>query len=73
MNRKVLEIIRSNPHIYNFLREESFHYEYLLQNPEYIKVIDKLAKEKYKITFFDKMDRLSDNLTLIKTFLDVIE
>lgn len=72
MDRMVLNIIRNNPMIYNFLRDESYYYTYLYQDPNYIKVIEKLAKNKYKVKYTDRMDKLSNNLELIKTFLDVI-
>ena len=72
MDRNVLQIIRNNPHIYNFLREESYHYKYLLNDPNYIKIIDRLAKEKYHLRFTDRIERLGNNLELLKTFLDII-
>ena len=72
MDRKVLQIIRTNPYIYSFLREDSSHYKYLINDPNYIKEIDRLAKERYKLRFSDKMDRLSNNLEILKTFLEII-
>ena len=72
MDRRVLNIIRNNPMIYAFLRDESYHYIYLYKDPNYIKVIEKLAREKYKLKYTDRMDRLSNSLELIKTFFDVI-
>lgn len=72
MDRRLLQIIRNNPHIYNFLRDESYHYKYLLKDPNYIRKIDRLAKEKYHLRFTDKIDNLSNNLELLKTFLDII-
>ena len=72
MDRKVLQIIRTNPYIYSFLREDSSHYKYLINDPNYIKEIDRLSKERYKLRFSDKMDRLSNNLEILKTFLEII-
>lgn len=72
MDRRVLNIIRNNPMIYAFLRDESYHYIYLYQDPNYIKTIEKLAKERYKVKYSDRIDKISNNLELIKTFLDVI-
>lgn len=72
MDKNILKIIRSNPHIYNFLRDESHHYKYLLADSNYIREIDRLAKEKYHLRFTDKIDSLSNNLELLKTFLDII-
>ena len=72
MDKNILKIIRSNPHIYNFLRDESYHYKYLLTDYNYIREIDRLAKEKYHLRFTDRITRLSNNLELLKTFLDII-
>lgn len=72
MDKNILKIIRSNPHIYNFLRDESHHYKYLLNDSNYIREIDRLAKEKYHLRFTDKIDSISNNLELLKTFLDII-
>ena len=73
MDKEIVNIIRNNPIIYNFLREESYHYKYLYRDPNYIKKIENLAKEKYKLTTVDKIERLKDNINLINTFLSVIE
>ena len=72
MDRKVLQIIRTNPYIYSFFMVDSSHYKYLVNDPSYIKEIDRLAKERYKLRFSDKMDRLSNNLEILKTFLEII-
>lgn len=73
MSEETLYIIRHNPHIYNFLREESYHYTYLYRDNNYIKTIDRLAKEKYKLTLSDKIERIKDKINLINTFLSVID
>ena len=73
MDTEILNIIRSNPHIYSYLREDSSHYKYLLKDKNYLRYIDNLAKEKYKLIRIDKLDRLSDNLKLIEAFLDVMK
>ena len=72
MDRRVLSVIRNNPNIYNLLRDESYHYIYLYRDPNYLRTLEKIAKEKYKIKYTDRIDKLSNNLELIKTFLDVL-
>ena len=59
--------------IYDFLREDSSHYKELFRNKDYIKKVDSLAKEKYKLRRIDKIEKLSENLDLIKTFIDVLK
>lgn len=73
MKKETLIKIKTNPLIYNILREESYHYKYLYQDDNYIKVLEKLAKKKYKQTNIDKAERLINNINLIKTFLSVID
>ena len=64
--------IKANPIIYNYLRDDSKHYKYLYRNREHIKVIEQLAKEKYKLRSVDKREKLKNNIDLIKTFMDVL-
>ena len=73
MDRDTLNIIRSNPYIYSFLREDSTHYKYLYEDKNYIRVLKELAEEKYKVRFVDKLEKLKDNLVLINTFFDVMK
>ena len=54
MDIKTQLIVRSNPNIYRFLREESYWYKYLNRNPESIKDLEKRMKNKYKLTTEDK-------------------
>lgn len=72
MDKETLEIIRNNKDIYNYLREESNNYKYLYRDKNYIKKIDEKAKTKYKLRKIDKIERLSNSLDSIKTFLDVL-
>ena len=72
MDKETLEIIRNNKCIYDYLREESINYKYLYRDKNYIKKIDEKAKTKYKIRKIDKIERLSNSLDSIKTFLDVL-
>lgn len=73
MDRDTLNIIRNNPYIYNFLREESNYYKMLYRDCNNIKKISYLAKEKYKLRSIDKLEKLSKNINLINTFIDVLK
>jgi hypothetical protein len=72
MDIKTLNIIKKNPILYNYLRDESYNYKYLYRDPSFLNEIIDLAKEKYKLRSIDKLDRLKDNIDLIQTFLDVL-
>ena len=73
MSKELLKYIRSHDYIYNFLREDSSHYIYLYKNNDYIKVLKKIAKERYKISYCDKLDRINDKINLINTLIDVFK
>ena len=73
MDTKLLEYIRSNQCIYNFLREESNYYKLLYRDKNNIKKIDSLAKEKYKLRKIDKIERISKSIDLINSFVDVLK
>lgn len=73
MRKETINIIKNDPYIYNFLREESYHYKYLYQDDNYINTVKRLAYKKYKQTKLDKVERLINNINLIKTFLSVID
>jgi len=64
--------IKNNPLIYNYLREDSYQYKHIFRNDESLKTIENLAKEKYKLRSVDKIEKLKNNIDLIKTFIDVL-
>lgn len=73
MKEETIYIIKNNQIINNLLREESFHYKYLYRDDNYIKELEKKAKEKYKLRVIDKIDNLKNTITLINTFINVID
>jgi hypothetical protein len=73
MSEEIINIIKNNEIINRFLREESYHYKYLYRDNNYIKTIDRLAKEKYGLTLNNKISNLSNTINLINTFMSVID
>ena len=71
MNRNILMYIRKHKYIYDFLRDDSSHYKYLYQDNNYIKEIKRLAKEKYRLRYTDKLDNISNRIKLVTTLIDV--
>lgn len=72
MRLEIFYEIRNNPIIYNYLRDESFHYKYIYRNPNHLKTIENLAKEKYKLRSVDKIEKIRNNIELVKSFMDVL-
>ncbi len=73
MNEETIYIIKNNPMIRQFLKEESYHYKYLYRDDNYIKTIERLAKEKYGLTISNKIENFKNTLNLINAFMSVIE
>ena len=73
MSRELVEYIRNHDYIYNFLRDDSTYYKYLYMDNRNIKYIKKLAKEKYGLRYIDRVNKLSSNLELVSTLIDVFK
>lgn len=73
MDIKTQIIVRSNPNLYRFLREESYWYKYLNRNPHYLKDMEQAMKNKYKLTAQDKLEKLNQSMGLIHSLMDVLK
>ena len=73
MSIEVLNYIRSHDYIYYFLRQDSSYYEYIFKDNNYIYELDNMLKEKYKLRYVDKIDKIQNGIQLFRTFLDLIE
>ena len=72
MELETIKYIKNNPLIYNYLREDSSWYERLNRGEDVLKELEEAAKKFYKQTPEDKLKKLSKNIELIKTFLEVM-
>lgn len=73
MRLDVLMNINSDPKQKQFLRENSYWYKYLNRNSNYYEEFINDMKQKYKLTTADKINKLSDNISMFKSFLDVLK
>ena len=73
MDIKTQMIVRSNPNLYRFLREESYWYKYLNRSPNYLKDMEQAMKSKYKLTAQDKLEKLNQSMGLIHSLMDVLK
>ena len=64
--------IRNNPIVYNYLRVNSSWYKALNRDSNIISEIEKEAKDYYKLNLSDKLSNLNDKLSVVKTFMDII-
>lgn len=67
-----INYIKNNPLIYDYLRENSTWYKELNRDGRVIKQVEEEAKKFYKQTPEDKLKKLSRNIEMFKTFMDVI-
>ncbi|MBQ3307899.1 MAG: hypothetical protein IJG68_06900 [Bacilli bacterium] len=73
MSIEVLNYIRNHDYIYYFLRQDSSYYEYIFKDNNYIYELDNMLKEKYKLRYVDKIDKVKDGIQLLNTFLELIK
>lgn len=73
MNLYTINYIKNNELIYRYLREDSSWYKYLNRDSNVLPIIEEIAKKKYGFTTEDRLKKLSDNIGLISTFLNVIK
>ena len=73
MNLNLQYKINQDPLQKQFLRENSYWYKYLNRNESYYKDFINDMKDKYKLKPSDKLNKMMDNINMIRTFLDVFK
>ena len=73
MDLYTINYIKNNPLIYNYLRENSTWYKELNRGNDVLKLIEEEAKKYYKQTPEDKIEKISKNIELISSFIDVLK
>ena len=64
--------LQKNPNLTRFLHENPKFYKNLNRDPNFVFELEKLMKEKYKLTLPDKIDNFKNKLDMINTFIDII-
>ena len=65
--------INSDPRLKQFLRENSYWYKYLNRSNTYLKPFISEMKDKYKLKTTDKINKLTNNISMVRTFLYVLK
>lgn len=73
MKKETLEVIRNNPIIYQYLRDNSSWYKELNRNSNVVDNILKEAKKYYKVRGIDKLERAIEQIDMITSFMDVLK
>lgn len=64
--------IKNDPNLYRYLRENSYLYKYLNRNPNYINIVEQEMKNRYKLTTEDKLKKINEKLSFVKSIMDVM-
>lgn len=64
--------IKNDPNLYRYLRENSHWYKELNRDPSNISLMEEEMKEKYKLRPTDKINKISEQLKLIRAFMDMV-
>lgn len=72
MPLKIQYILNSNLYLKKYLRENSFYYKELIRNPNFINELSNLMKKEYKLTLPFKLDKLSKDISLLNSVMDVL-
>ena len=63
--------LNKNQTLKKFLHENPRYYKILNRDPSFIYELDKVMREKYKLTLPDKLDRFKNKLDMFSTFIDI--
>lgn len=72
MDLKCQMMIRSNPNISRFLKENSYYYKMLNRDSNYIYKIEEEMLEKYRLRSVDKLEDFANKLGMVNEFFKII-
>lgn len=73
MKYELVQTIRNNPMLNQYLKYNSYWYKTLIRNPSTIKNLEQEMKKEYKLTAEDKISKLSERMNMITSFLEVMK
>lgn len=73
MRPEVVSYIRHHKDLYHLLREDSSYYERIYSDNSSVYELNKLAKEKYKTRFVDRIESIGNKINILSSFLDVFQ
>lgn len=73
MNVETQIKIKSNPYLYQYLRDNSSWYKMLNRNPDSIREMEIEMKKAYKLNFVDKIDNFSRKMEMLNTFIEILK
>ena len=73
MRTDIVLRIRANPNLNNYLKYHSYWYKELIRNPNSIYNLEQEMKKECKLTTGDKIERMADKISMMRTFLEVLK
>ena len=64
--------LQKNANFVRFLHENPRFYKFLNRDANFIFEMEKMMKEKYKLTIPDKIEKFKDKLDMLNTFIDIL-
>ena len=66
-------MIEQNPDLKRYLKENSYWYKYLNRDSNNIKIMNEEMKKKYKLTSSDKLEKMTNNISLVSEMLKILK
>ena len=64
--------LNNNILLKKFLHENPKYYKFINRDPSFILELEKIMKEKYKLTLPDRIEKFKDKLDMLNTFIDIL-
>ena len=73
MDLFTIHYVKTNPMIYQYLRDDSSWYKLLNRDRNNLKYLEEEMKKKYKLTVEDRIEKFSHSINMISAFMDVLK
>ncbi len=73
MDLFTINYVKTNPMVYQYLRENSSWYKLLNRDRNNLKYLEEEMKKKYKLTVEDRIEKFSHSMNMISAFMDVLK
>ena len=73
MREDTINKIKNNKMLYEYLKNNYYHFKKLYRDDNYLKKVEYLAKEYYHERGIDKIEKIKNKLDLLNTIMSVID
>ena len=73
MNLYTINYIKNNELVYRYLRVNSSWYKYLNRDSSFLLIVEEEAKKHFELRTEDKIMKISNNIEMVSTFLDLLK